>query len=73
MNDKKRTAHIFLDSKGFYFCDSKKDYLDARGTAYRTKTCAIRAASNYGYTHYQYGDVIRKISKKDHELNWAYA
>ena len=68
----KKIARIFQDSNGFYFCDEAKEYLDTRGTAYRNKTCAIRASSNYGYTHYKYGNTIKKISKKDHELNWAF-
>lgn len=68
----KKIAYIFADSGGFYFCDSSEDYLDARGPSYKNKTCAIRAASNYGYTHYQCGNTIKKISKRDHELNWAF-
>jgi hypothetical protein len=48
----KRVARIFEEVTGlFHVCDDALDYLDARGTAYRTKADALRAAAVAGYTH----------------------
>lgn len=64
-------AYIFEDVGGWYFCDAESDYLDTKGNCYKNKTAAIRAASSCEYTHYQCGETIKKISKRDHDMNWA--
>jgi len=57
-----KTARIFADVGGYYWCDDELDYLDARGKAHRTKADAQRAAKEAGYTHAvgsgSYGDGI---------------
>lgn len=46
-----RVARIFREASGYHICSDSLDYLDARGTGYRTKAAALRAAREAGYTH----------------------
>lgn len=44
-------ARIFEDVGGYFVSPESGEFLDTRGTAYRTKTDAQRAAARSGYTH----------------------
>ena len=47
----KSIARIFEDVGGYYICDESSEYLDARGCSYPTKSSAMRAAYDAGYSH----------------------
>lgn len=46
-----KIARIFEDTGGYYICNDNCEYLDARGTAYKYKSSAMKSAKMYGYTH----------------------
>ncbi len=63
-----KVARIFEDTGGYFICDDD-GYLDARGTAHKTKADAMRAAARNGYTHATgsgtpWGNEVRRIPKQ---------
>jgi hypothetical protein len=51
MKTERKTARIFEDVGGYYFCDDGLPYLDTRGTSYDTVTAARQAAWESGYNY----------------------
>jgi hypothetical protein len=63
----KKIARIFEDVNGYYICDDSLDFLDARGTPFKSRNHAISALKYYNddYTHYlQPSGRVVKIARK---------
>ena len=45
------TARIFQEADGFHWSPESLPYLDARGSAFGSRSEALRSAYGHGYTH----------------------
>ena len=52
MENTMKTARIFYESDGYHISDDSLSYLDARGKAYKSRSAAIKAAKEMGYTRF---------------------
>ena len=62
-------ARVFEDVGGYYVCDDSLPYLDARGYAHKTKSEAMRAAFEQGYTHAVGSGAYRQGAKIENQVD----